>query len=108
LPYFDGRFPAHNLVHTRMVKQNFKSIYFADLAEDGAAKSSVTLAFGERDSSVYERVRMMSSSELRELVGFKNFSALRKNADSSGRSVNAHCLYRIKRHFADDANGNRD
>ena len=87
------------------MKQNFKNIYFADLAEDGAAKSSVTLAFGARDSSVYERIRMMSSSELRELVGYKNYGALKKNADNSGRSVNAHCLYRIKRRLADDARG---
>ena len=85
------------------MRQNFKNIYFADLAEDGAGKSSVTLAFGERDSSVYERIRMMSSSELRELVGYKNYAALKKNADNSGRSVNAHCLYRIKRRLADDA-----
>ena len=85
------------------MKQNFKNIYFADLAEDGAAKSSVTLAFGARDNSVYERIRMMSSSELRELIGYKNYGALKKNADNSGRSVNAHCLYRIKRRLADGA-----
>ena len=90
-----------------MGKQNFKNIYFADLAEEGATKSSVSLAFGMRDHSVYERIRMMSSSELRELVGYKNFAALKKNADSAGRSVNAHCLYRIKRHLA-DAPGNQD
>src|SRR6266481_2727231 len=96
------------LVHIRMVKQNFKNIYFADLAEEGAAKSSVTLAFGTRDSSVYERIRMMSSSELRALVGYKNFAALRKNADSAGRSINAHCLYRIQRRLVDDSNGHQN
>ncbi len=79
------------------MKQNFKNIYFADLAEANSPKSSVTLAFGARDGSVYERVRVMSSSELRLLVGYQSFAALKQSADNAGRSVNAHCLYRIKR-----------
>ncbi len=79
------------------MKQNFKNIYFADLAEANSPKSSVTLAFGARDGSVYERVRVMSSSELRSLVGYQSFAALKQSADNAGRSVNAHCLYRIKR-----------
>jgi hypothetical protein len=87
------------------VKQTFKNIYFADLADGGSPKSSVTLAFGARDAGAFERVRTMSSSELRTLVGFENFTSLKKSAETAGRSVNAHCLYRIKRRLTDTADG---
>jgi len=79
------------------MKQNFKNIYFADLAEANSPKGSITLAFGAGDDSMYEQVRIMSSSELRSLVGYQSYAALKKSADDAGRSVNAHCLQRIKR-----------
>jgi DNA modification methylase len=89
-------------IEARIVKQNFKNIYFADLAEADSPKSSVTLAFGARHTSTYERVRTMSSSELRGLVGYQNYTALKQSADHAGRSVNAQCLYRIKRRLANN------
>ena len=105
----------HNLVcissrestpkYFQTVKQTFKNVYFSDLAESDSQKSSITLAFSQRDDLLYTQVRNLSSSELRNLLGFESYGALKKSAENARRSLNSHCLYRIKRRLANTPSG---
>ena len=78
--------------------QSYKNVYFRDL-QARTGRSSLTLAFGERDGDVYQAVKPLSSDTLRNVLGYHSFAALQRDAEASGRSVNALALWILKEHL---------
>lgn len=76
--------------------QTFKSVYFADHPGDAASSRNVTLAFGTGDRDLYQRVRNLSSEELRTLVGHGDFATLEAAANDRMVSLNRYCLRLIR------------
>ncbi len=75
--------------------RKYKSIYFPDHPGETSAQRHVRLAFGEGHLHLYEKARGISSADLREMIGFANFSSLADAAKSQNRTVNALCLARL-------------
>lgn len=76
--------------------QKFKSVYFADHPGDSAGSRNVTLAFGSGDRDLYQRVRNLSSEEVRTLVGHGDFATLEAAANDRMVSLNRYCLRLIR------------
>lgn len=74
------------------MSQRFKTVYFSDYPAESARQKNLTLAFGEKDSEVYELVQGMSSHELRDLIGHHSFGALQRAAENEELPVNTYCL----------------
>jgi tRNA G10 N-methylase Trm11 len=74
------------------MSQRFKTVYFADHPAEFARQKNLTLAFGDKDSDVYELVKGLSSHELRELIGVPSFVSLQQAAEQEGLAVNTYCL----------------
>ncbi len=74
------------------MKQYFKSIYFSDFPSDQSSQKSLTLAFGEKDSHIFNKVQASSSHELRNLLGYQSFIDLQSAAEQEGLSINTYCL----------------
>jgi len=79
------------------MSQNFKNIYFADFPADSSKKKNITLAFGHKDSDLFENLRSLSSMEVRELLGHSSFMSLRAAAQHQGVNVNPYCLRILRR-----------
>ncbi len=79
------------------MSQNYKNIYFSDFPAENAKRKNFTLAFGEKDQNLYEAVRHLSSQELRELLGYASFAALKKDAELDGLLTNTFCLRLLKK-----------
>lgn len=71
-----------------MTKQNFKSLYFSDYPSEDANERSVTIAFNSDESIYYEKIKSMSTPELKELIGYDNYLDIAKLAESEERSIN--------------------
>lgn len=83
----------------RPTKQTFKSVYFPDLKDRETASKSLTLAFSEADSDLYESVRYLSSLEIRRMLGADTISELENTAASEGLPVSRYCVWRLKREY---------
>jgi tRNA G10 N-methylase Trm11 len=77
--------------------QQFKSVYFADIAASTAKQKNIKIAFGPGDKSIFERISSMSSAEIRRAIGAGSFAEVRRAAESASLSVNAFCLERLRR-----------
>ena len=80
------------------MSQSYKNIYFRDLQRPNG-RSSLTLAFGAGDRDVFRAVRPLSSDTLRRVLGYDSFAALQRDAEASGRSVNALALWILREHL---------
>ena len=78
--------------------QSYKNVYFRDL-QGRTGRSSLTLAFGVRDRDVFKAVKPLSSDTLRNVLGYDSFAALQRDAEGSGRSVNALALWILREHL---------
>ena len=74
------------------MSQRFKTVYFADHPAGLSHQKNLTLAFGEKDRDIYERMQGLSSFELRELIGHPTFASLQQAAEQDGLAVNTYCL----------------
>ena len=73
------------------MKQAFKSVYFQDLpAEPG--QRHVRIAFGDNDGYLYDKVKHLSSEQIRRLLGIESFVKLGKYAESKALSINRACI----------------
>lgn len=71
-----------------MAKQLHKAIYFDDYQGDNGKNKSFTIAFGEDENTIYERIRSLSSYEIKSLLGYDSYKDLKADAEADGRPVN--------------------
>jgi DNA modification methylase len=76
--------------------QRFKSIYFSDCPGESARERNLTLAFGDKDESLHESVKCLSSQEIRERLGHSTFEDLSSAAQRENLPVNSYCLRRLR------------
>ncbi len=77
------------------MKQKYKSVYFPEHPGETSQKKSVTLAFGKKTDEIYERVKGLSSAELRQLLG-ANYQTLVDNAEAADLPLNTYCLRQLR------------
>lgn len=80
------------MVYTSDMKQAFKSIYFSDHPALPSAQRHISLAFGANDHLLYERIRRLSSEELRQLLVMDSYDELVAYARSNALSINRACI----------------
>lgn len=83
-----------------MAKQYYKSIYFSDYPSDDSKEKSITLAFSEPEIPYYSKVKELSTQEIKELIGIKNYKQLSLFAENQERSINQVVKRLIKKKFA--------
>ena len=84
--------------------QSYKNVYFRDCPKATSGRSSLTLAFGQRDHDIYQAVRPLSSDTLRNALGYQSFVTLQHDAQAQNKSLNAYCLSILRNHL--ESNGN--
>lgn len=77
-----------------MSKQYFKNIYFSDYPVEG--KNSLTLAFGKKNKELYENIDILSSEELRKVLGYNSFAQLEQDANEENSTVNNYTINLIR------------
>lgn len=76
--------------------QQFKAVYFTDYREFFPQSKCLTLAFSEKDSLLFDRLRHLSSQEIRELLGVDSYSALLTRAKGEDLPINSYCQRLLK------------
>jgi len=78
------------------MNQKYKAVYFTDYPAKSTKHKSLTLAFGQRVKPIYEKVKYLSSVEIKQLLGTHNYPELVKEARANDLPLNAHCLRLLK------------
>ena len=81
------------------MSQKYKAVYFPDFPTPKSQQRSLTLAFGKKTHELYERVKDLSSAELRQLLG-NDYRALVANAEAHDLPLNTYCLRLLKQSIA--------
>ncbi len=81
--------------------QNYKTVYFSDLPADTSRQKSITLAFGQKDTDLFEKVKNLSSAEIRSLLGTESYKELISASECEDRSLNTLCHRRLKNALAE-------
>lgn len=89
------------------MSQNFKAIYFSDDKQVNENQNILTLAFGNKDITLYDNIRPLSSQEIRELLGYINYFDLISAAEVEGLSLNTYCLWILRKKIAQLENANK-
>jgi len=76
--------------------QRFKTVYYADHPASSPDRKHVRLAFGSKDSHIYECVAPLSSEEIRDLLGCKTFKRLTAAAEKASLPLNTFCLRTLR------------
>lgn len=71
-----------------MAKQMYKAVYFDDYQGDNGKNKSYTIAFSEDENDIFEKVRALSSYEMKSLLGYSSYKELKMDAEVDGRTVN--------------------
>lgn len=71
-----------------MSAQNFKSLYFSDYPSEDANERSITIAFNNDEMIYYDKIKNMSTQELKELIGYDNYADILHLAETEERSIN--------------------
>ncbi len=79
------------------MKQLFKSVYFPHDPVASSTQRHIRLAFGLKDSAVYDKVQHMSSEEIRQLLGIRSLEELVAYARSNALSINRACISLLHR-----------
>jgi tRNA G10 N-methylase Trm11 len=79
-----------------MQRQFFKSVYFADLPAPDPGRRNLKLAFSERDLCTYNELAVLSSYELRSILGTQSFQDLRLAAQREGLPLNTYCIRTLR------------
>ena len=77
------------------MKQKYKSVYFPEHPGETSQKKSLTLAFGKKTDEIYERIKGLSSAELRQLLG-ADYQTLVDNANADDLPLNTYCLRQLR------------
>lgn len=81
------------------MRQKYKAVYFPDFPAPTSQQKSLTLAFGKKTHELYERVKDLSSAELRQLLG-NDYPTLVANAEAHDLPLNTYCLRQLKQSVA--------
>lgn len=71
-----------------MNKQYYKSLYFSDYPSENTNEKSVTIAFSDSEIAYYSKIKSMSTTELKELIGITTYSEVSAIACGEDRSIN--------------------
>jgi len=63
----------------------YKSVYFKDARSHGKKKSDVTLSFSS-DDELYKKIKHLSSSEIKRIIGVNSYQELLEAAKKEYRS----------------------
>jgi tRNA G10 N-methylase Trm11 len=80
-----------------MPLQTFKSVYYPDFPGCQESRKTFKLAFAARESEAYESVRVLSSHEIRSILGYPTFQRLSDAAELEGLALNTFCLRLLRR-----------
>ena len=78
------------------MNQMFKTVYFQDHPASTSQKRNLKIAFGPSDEPVYKAVETLSSQQIRELMGYDSFIALRDAATINQDPINSFCLRKLR------------
>jgi hypothetical protein len=78
------------------MSQNYKAVYFPDLRADGSKQKSLTLAFGNTWTHVYDSIKDLSSEEIRQLLGSDSYESIMTAAQTEDLPLNRYCLRQLK------------
>ena len=76
--------------------QKFKTVYYSDHPSPDPERKNIKIAFGQKDSRLYELVAPLSSEELRHLLGYPTYKSLTRNADKKSLSLSSLCLSALR------------
>ncbi len=71
-----------------MAKQYYKSLYFSDYPAEDTNERSVTIAFNEPEMPYYNRIKDMTTPEVKELIGYTSYDEIATLAGKEDRSIN--------------------
>ena len=63
----------------------YKSVYFKDAKSRGKKKGDVTLSFSS-DEELYQKIKHLSSSEIKKIIGINSYQELLEAAKKEYRS----------------------
>jgi len=72
--------------------QLFKTVYFQDYPAPSSKRKNLKIAFGEKESDIYNIISSHSSQEIREIIGYTSFNDLKSDAEKEYLPVNTYCL----------------
>lgn len=75
------------------MKQKFKSIYFTDKKNK---RKTVTLAFSENETEIFEIIKNLSAEEIRQLIKVRDYADLLKKSEKDSRPINQYIKKIIK------------
>jgi tRNA G10 N-methylase Trm11 len=82
-----------------MIKQYFKTLYYADFPANNSSSKSITIAFNNEEYSYFQKIKNMSNQEIRELVSIENYMKLLDIANKEERSINNIIKRQIKQNI---------
>ena len=71
-----------------MAKQFYKSVYFKDYPSEDCKSKTVTIAFSEPEEPYFKKVKDLTNTEIRDLIGIDSYKQLSMFATEQERSVN--------------------
>lgn len=84
------------MVVTTKMPQRFKSVYYPDHPASTSEGKHLRLAFGPKHSDLFQAINPLTSTELRNALGFGTFSELVAASQRARQSLNALCLSRLR------------
>jgi len=86
----------HNVWYGFMTKSRvYKSVYFEDAKSHGKKKGDVTLAFSS-DDELYTRIKPLSSSEIKKMIGVNSYEELLEAARKEYRSAGNFIKHKLR------------
>ena len=76
----------------------YKSLYFKDARSHGKRKSDVTLSFSS-DDELYKRIKPLSSSEIKRIIGVNSYQGLLEAARKEYRSSGNFIKHKLRVYF---------
>jgi DNA modification methylase len=76
--------------------QRFKTVYYADHPASSPERKNVKIAFGQKDSRLYDLVAPLTSEELRGFLGYKSYQRLTRAAEKEALPLNTFCLRTLR------------
>jgi len=83
-----------------MAKQYYKSLYFNDFPSDDCKDKTITIAFSNVEESDFEKIKDLSTAEVKDLIGVHSYQKLSQLASKEDRSLNQLVKRLIKKRLA--------
>ena len=72
--------------------QSFKSVYFPDYPANPSAQRHIRIAFGDKETDLFNNIRHLSSEEIRQLLKVNTYEELQEYANNNLVSINRACI----------------